>query len=107
VQDFVTNKILERDLVSRADRARGRFRAFLLTALDRFFIDRCRQGKALKRARGEIYSLDDGPLEPRDKPQADVFDIAWGRMVLKETLRLMREGCQRGKPFDCACWSRW
>src|SRR5437763_498542 len=36
---FTADKILERNLISRADRSRGRFRTFLLTALDRYVVD--------------------------------------------------------------------
>src|SRR5437762_6995431 len=35
---FLADKVLERDLVARADRSRGRFRTFLLTALDRYVV---------------------------------------------------------------------
>jgi RNA polymerase sigma-70 factor (ECF subfamily) len=93
VQDFVTNKILERDLVSRADRSRGRFRAFLLTALDRYFVDRHRYSTAQKRAAGETFSIDSGQVDPPDKPAVDAFDVAWARAVLREALQLMKQQC--------------
>src|SRR5262245_8754891 len=42
LQGFVQEKILERNLLAVADPAKGKFRTFLLTALDRFLIDRWR-----------------------------------------------------------------
>jgi RNA polymerase sigma-70 factor (ECF subfamily) len=94
VQDFATNKILERDLVARADRTRGRFRAFLLTALDRYFVDRFRYRNAQKRAAAETFSLDSSGGETPGESEVDVFDIAWGRTVLKESLQNMKRGCE-------------
>ena len=36
IQEFIASKILEKDLLARADRELGRFRSYLLKALDRF-----------------------------------------------------------------------
>src|SRR5436190_1686364 len=38
LQAFISDKMIERDLSGRAVRERGRFRTFLLIALDRFVI---------------------------------------------------------------------
>ena len=40
LQDFVAGKILERDLIAKANQELGKFRTFLLTALDRFLLNR-------------------------------------------------------------------
>src|SRR5947208_800763 len=50
LQEFVTHKILEQDLIALADRAKGRFRTFVLTALDRYLIDQSRFELAAKRS---------------------------------------------------------
>ena len=52
LQDFVAGKVLERDLIAKANVQLGKFRTFLLTALDRFLLNRIRNGKAKKRAVG-------------------------------------------------------
>ena len=39
LQSFVTSKVLEQQMLARADRSRGRFRNYLLTVLDRHHID--------------------------------------------------------------------
>ena len=93
VQDFVTNKILERDLVSRADRTRGKFRGFLLTALDRFVVDWIRFNRAKKRAAPDVVAIDGDRCDPAAGETADVFDIAWGQTVLGEALKRMRQSC--------------
>jgi DNA-directed RNA polymerase specialized sigma24 family protein len=39
LQGFCSDQVLEKDLVPRAERDRGKFRTFLLTALDRYAIN--------------------------------------------------------------------
>ena len=48
-QGFFHEVVLGRDLVTRADRGRGKFRTFLLTALDRYVISDHRGEMAMKR----------------------------------------------------------
>lgn len=43
LQDFVADKVLRLKLIEHADLTKGRFRSFLLTALDRYFIDQMRK----------------------------------------------------------------
>lgn len=102
VQDFVANKILERDLVARADRNRGKFRGFLLTALDRFFVDWCRYNKAQKRAAPDTVSIDANTHDPAEGESPDVFDVAWGRTVLGQALQRMRDVC--GEDVETQIW---
>src|SRR5262245_45839466 len=39
LQSFLSDKVCEQNMVALADRGRGKFRTFLLTALERFAID--------------------------------------------------------------------
>src|SRR5205814_9587073 len=50
LQSFVAEKILENELLARANPGRGRFRTFLLNALDRVVISQQRKERAQKRA---------------------------------------------------------
>ena len=43
LQEFIARKVLEKHLLARADRSRGRFRSFLLTALDNFAYNELRR----------------------------------------------------------------
>ena len=95
LQSFITEKILERDLLSHVDRAKGKFRSFLLSSLDHYRIDHLRSQQA-RRRRGEANaSLDaDGAPEPVDGTAVnDIFELAWARQVLSETLQRMRSDC--------------
>jgi DNA-directed RNA polymerase specialized sigma24 family protein len=96
VQGFITSKILEKNLIGRADRQRGRFRALLITALDRYVIS-VRRAASAKRRSGGRPAADPGLLEKCPAPErADYpeFDTAWAREVLKQTLAAMEADCR-------------
>jgi len=58
VQDFIAS-LIERRSIEKADPARGRFRTFLLAALDNFLLDRRRKEVRRKRGGGApVLSLD-------------------------------------------------
>src|SRR4051794_5996653 len=50
LQGFLADKVLEQRLIGHADPQRGRFRTFLLAALDRYVVDQHRHGAARKRS---------------------------------------------------------
>jgi RNA polymerase sigma-70 factor (ECF subfamily) len=103
VQEFVASKILEKGLIGQADRQLGKFRTFLLTSLDRFLVDWIRQQNSKKRSPGEkgVVSLGDGAqCVQSHSTSSDVFDVAWARDVLAETLRRMRQHCQAEGRMD-------
>lgn len=97
LQEFVAQRILEKDLVSRVDPGAGKFRTFLLTSLDRFFIDWLRRQRAQKRSPGgeRLMHIDDvqGYGSAIDDP-AGLFDVAWARSVIGEALQRMQQQCE-------------
>ncbi len=99
LQNFVTAKVLEGEVVGRFDHNRGvRFRVWLRRVLDNYLIDR------LRRARpGREVSLEglEQPLpdEAADEPSA-AFDGAWAREVLAEAIRRMQGECAAGGRAD-------
>lgn len=94
VQGFVADKILEQHLLRRADRARGRFRSFLLKSFTHYVRDQQRRAQALKRAPpgGELPLDPDADAGPATDPRRE-FDLAWARQVLDTTLERMRGEC--------------
>jgi RNA polymerase sigma-70 factor (ECF subfamily) len=97
LQGFLTAKVLEQRLILKADQTRGRFRTFLLTALDRYVIDEIRYSQAAKRS-GEQPDVDvevlvemPAPLGAPDRG----FDVAWAKQVLADAQSRMREECTR------------
>jgi len=99
LQNFVSDKILQSDLLARADDRRGKFRTLLLTALHRYLVDQWRAQHARKRRAEQAVSLDgDVPdyLARTDTTAAKSFDVAWARQVLRGTLIAMETECQTG-----------
>jgi RNA polymerase sigma factor (sigma-70 family) len=104
-QGFLT-RLIEKDLVRAADRERGRFRSFLLTALKHFVADQKDRAKAQKRGGSvRMVPMDVGSaetrycLEPVDDWTADrVFEHQWAVTVLETVFdRLRRQYEAEGK----------
>lgn len=100
LQAFVAEKVLERDLLAAADQARGRFRAFLVTALENYAANQFRYESAGCRnpagsGAGKLLTLDvDGAPDPvAQSAPHDGFDVAWAREVLREAVARTREEC--------------
>jgi RNA polymerase sigma-70 factor (ECF subfamily) len=104
-QEFFA-RLLQHNWVARADAQKGRFRSFLLTALNRFLADEWDKARAQKRGGGRTpVSLDSetsGPREVADPAgglAADlVYDREWALALLERTMaRLRAEFAQAGK----------
>lgn len=89
-QDFFL-WMIETDFPSRADPLRGRFRAFLKTALRNFVLDRERRRRSLKRGAGrEALPLDGVEIDPpatgaHAAPDA-ALDAAWRAALVEGAL---------------------
>lgn len=102
LQEFVAAKILERELIARADAQLGKLRTFLMAALDRFLIDRFREQSARKRSpvEGGVKALGDRAEQVQADEPCDAFDLAWAHNAIAETLRLMRAECETSQRMD-------
>ena len=98
--------IVETDALAQVDRAKGRFRTFLLASLKHFLADERDRAKAQKRGGGRaVISLDACEaeeryaLEPRDELSPDkLFDRRWAIAVIERALaRLDAEYSATGK----------
>jgi len=105
VQEFFT-RLLERKDLARVDRAKGRFRSFLLAAMRHFLANEYDKNRALKRGGGaSVIALDALDAEARyavepvdDMTPERLFDRRWALVVLEEVLaRLGREYADTGK----------
>ncbi len=100
VQGFIASKVLEHGLVGTADRAKGKFRTLLLTALDRYVVSQIRAEQAQKRG-GKQHSPPESveDIDVAEPPSADAFDLSWAHEVLGETLGRMQKECEdSGRP---------
>ena len=98
--------LLGKDALAHVDRAKGRFRTFLLASLKHFLADERDRAHAQKRGGGEAaISLDACEaeeryaLEPRDELSPDrLFDRRWALAVIGQALaRLGAEYAASGK----------
>ena len=101
LQSFAAARVVEQGLLARVGPGRGRFRTYLLHAMNNFLVDQIRAGRAQKRSGGDVRSFDapdGGPaIDPADDAPApaDAFDAAWARQVIDQAAALMREQCAR------------
>jgi RNA polymerase sigma-70 factor (ECF subfamily) len=92
-------RLLSGDFFSRADPLRGRFRNYLLTALNHFLADAGRYRSRQRRGGGEIIlSLDDGTLGERysvelvgGKNPAELYERRFAISLLDEVLRRLEK----------------
>jgi RNA polymerase sigma-70 factor (ECF subfamily) len=103
-QGFFHEVVLGRHLVERADKSKGRFRSFLLIALNRYLIDVKNKKVAQKRIpKDKLVPLD--KVEPFELPQAikqsapeDSFNYAWVSALLEQVLEEVEATChENGK----------
>jgi RNA polymerase sigma factor (sigma-70 family) len=106
IQGFLL-QLLQRQSFARVDRAKGRFRSFLLGGLSYFLLDERERAHAQKRGRGQaVLSLAGWPgaderyrLEPADEHSPDkLFERHWALALLDQVLaRLEREFRETGR----------
>lgn len=94
-------RFLEEAWHANADPARGRFRAYLLTAVKRYVIDAEISAHAAKRGgAAQIESIDEetSELNSREPTPEEAFDRAWALAVLRKALaQLDDEARKAGK----------
>lgn len=89
--------LLTGTLLERADREKGRFRAFLLHAVKYFLADEFDRAMAIKRGGDAIrFSLDDAEKAYQREPAHDVtpdrlFERRWARALLDRVVNVLRE----------------
>lgn len=96
--------------LDRADREKGRFRAFLITAMKFFLSDEADRNRAQKRGGGNVLSLEFSSGEDRyqrepghDETPERIFERRWALAVLERVVEKLRsEFVQHGRPehFD-------
>jgi len=108
VQGFFA-RLLEKNYVREADRDKGKFRSFLLMALERFMANEWDRANRQKRGGGrEIISLDGMETRYRAEPADEMtperaFERRWAMTLLEQVLtRLEGEfsGTDKARLFD-------
>lgn len=98
-QGFFHEIVLGRDLIQRSEEAKGRFRTFLLTALDRYVVSVYQHDTAKKRAprsvilRLETPELPDLPAAQKEARPDQLFHYAWAVELLDQVIAKVKEEC--------------
>jgi RNA polymerase sigma factor (sigma-70 family) len=109
-QEFLARLMKNRSFAG-ADPQKGRFRTYLLGALNHFLSDESDKAHAQKRGGGEpVFSLDEAVIEERQFAQQSnslspekLFDRRWALSLLEQALRRLREesiAAGRGPQFE-------
>jgi DNA-directed RNA polymerase specialized sigma24 family protein len=99
-QSFFHEIVLNRGLLQRADPAQGRFRTFLLHALDQFLIDQKRRETAKKRIPKDklvpldVTNLPELPEAALHGSDADCFTYVWKSTLIDQTLAEVSTACR-------------
>lgn len=103
LQGFLASKVLEQQILRRADPARGKFRTFLMTALERYAVSEYRRESAAKRSPGAapapLGALPEAE-HPASREAADLFDVAWAKQAVEVAVGRMRRECEAGGRTD-------
>lgn len=98
LQAFVSRKVLEQRLLTRTNRARGRFRSFLLTALNNFFIDELRKQK-VRGVAAQLGDIEHEDLAAAEAPSPE-FDRSWARAIVNDAVARTKWECDRAGRAD-------
>lgn len=100
LQSFVADKVLLGNVLAEADQSRGRFRTFLLHAIENHVRSEVRRANAGKRRpAGGFVSVELLPESehPDGVPRPDrMADLAWAQAVFAEGARRMERECRVG-----------
>jgi DNA-directed RNA polymerase specialized sigma24 family protein len=102
-QGFFHEVVLNRNLVQRVDQSKGRFRTFLLHALDQYLLNEKRRQTSQKRSpKGNLVSLDvlDAPALPpaiSESDPEDAYNYAWMASMLDRILSEVKARCREDR----------
>jgi len=93
LQGFIADKMIGQELIGKVDRSKGKFRTFVLTALDRYAIDRARSQAAGRRAIPRAGTEELANLPAATDGPSRQFDLHWARQVIDQAVRQMESQC--------------
>ncbi|MHC4538346.1 MAG: RNA polymerase sigma factor [Planctomycetota bacterium] len=100
-QGFFQEVVLGRKLIDKADRTKGRFRSFLLTALNRYLFN-IHHEQAAKRHIPKMKILSMNICDIAELPEAvttltpeDSFTYAWVSALLEQILTELKSECEK------------
>jgi RNA polymerase sigma-70 factor (ECF subfamily) len=102
VQGFVASRLVEKNLIGKAEASRGKFRNFLMTALGRYAIDQLREESAQKRQgdrrHADVQDQQDQLAGAANEDPAAAFDASWATRVVAQAIEQMRQATSATRP---------
>ncbi len=107
VQGFYAH-LLEKDIIPRADEARGRFRTYLRVAMDHYRINEYHKHAAQKRGGGQMQvridvDISETTVPSHDEPPDVTYDRQWAIDVMQRALVRLEDEFRSGQrtgPFE-------
>jgi RNA polymerase sigma-70 factor (ECF subfamily) len=99
LQAFITDKLLEREMLRHADEGRGKFRTFLITSLNNFVASMYRSSGSAPRAVGGGGDTTTDAAVPlaadhaREPSPDEAVEADWARALVRNVLAAMKEKC--------------
>ncbi|QDV42012.1 hypothetical protein Enr13x_18550 [Stieleria neptunia] len=96
VQSFVTDSVLDSDLLAAADQDRGKFRSLLVKSLENYLANQLRRRNAKKRQAERAVSLSDETLSNQNattNTPDKISETAWAQETLAIVLQQMKDEC--------------
>jgi RNA polymerase sigma-70 factor (ECF subfamily) len=104
VQQFVTDRVLSKDILSQAVQTKGRFRTFLMTSIRHFVCDQIRRESSMKRCPPNGFvPLEDMQTETTaalEQEEQRVFDQGFVRQIIGEAIHRTHELCVKRNQTD-------
>ena len=101
LQSFMVAKVLSGEVISQADRTKGKFRSLILTVLDHHVSDCRRHDSRLKRSTARESALNEAAAAVAASAMPDEsFDMAWARQVIESAIALTQEECRQKNRLD-------
>ncbi len=102
VQGFMTEKVIDQELIRQADKTKGKLRTFLLTAIRNYAVN-------VGRSERVLLDIEETPggADRSDNPEV-AYDRAWADQLLEEVLEQLRIECdRRGKTVHWRLFHEW
>jgi DNA-directed RNA polymerase specialized sigma24 family protein len=91
-QDFLVNRVIESDWLTRADPARGRFRNLLLVSLRNFILNELRREAARLKTMQRLELEAQNGMPSREDVHS--FDVAWAENLLEFAFAATQQRCE-------------
>jgi RNA polymerase sigma-70 factor (ECF subfamily) len=99
VQQFVTDRVLAKNLLTKAEPSKGKFRTFLMTSIKRFVLDQFRRQRTDKRRPPNGFvsmdSVQSDAMLDLDTDEQRTFDQSFVRQIIAEAIHRTHEYCIR------------